>query len=73
MTQRMKCIIASSSNSAGELVYFEAEDSEDDFDYEVEDVAQVFKSSVDCLMGLLPSMEKTLAMMAQICQEGRSS
>jgi hypothetical protein len=61
--RHMERIAALSNNAADQKACFEANGSEDEFDYEVEDVVQVFKCSVYCLTGLLPSMERILALL----------
>ena len=62
VARHMEHITALAKSGNEEDVDFETDDPEDQFEYEVEDVAEIFKASVDCLMGLLPLMERTLAM-----------
>lgn len=39
---------------------YESEDTDSDSEYDFDDAALVIDSSVDCLVGLLPSMERSL-------------
>jgi hypothetical protein len=58
VTEILGQVHGSQESRQGEV--YESDDTDSDSEYDVDDAALVIRSSVNCLMGLLPTIEKSL-------------